>query len=829
MPRRTVGKAKRFVEAYDYDPLISPGITMLKFGALGNPHERLFRLSQDHRFLSWHAGILGPKIGSNCVVDLEKVSRIMQGQNTFQFQRFAHLFGDASEKSLSIVYLDKNNQEKTLNLIAPSADVFKLFFGGIRALVKKLQDQRQNYSKDSLFLKSLWDRADADHSGTLTFKEISQLVASININLPNDKIKQIYKKYDVDGNGTLDFSEFIDFMAHLRRRIDLEAIWTMVVEGQSLADPMAQLNIEDDFKYADSTISVDQFINFYAEASREELTPDDALELLEYCNVSATAHTGTRHQADRSTIYDLNLEITFTMFANVLKNLVKTNLLDPTRSVEYQDMNRPLSHYYMASSHNTYLEGDQLTSFSSVNRYVDDLLSGCRCVELDCWDGDNGQPIISHGHTITGKILFKDVIRAISEYGFVNSPYPIVLSIENHCSLEQQKVLARIMREILKDMLALPLKSGEFAFLPSPSDLTRKVLVKGKRVNDASIEEDEEDEEEDEESEEWVMKQKDAAVAIEKMKAGANMKRDGTARALNAEKTEVKLDPKKKAHAPKIHPDLSNVVYLGTGKVKNFSPEVSRAIPSDMMASYGETKTNKLVKDTKKVRGWIEHNKTHLSRIYPKGTRIDSSNYLPTAAWAAGNQLVALNYQTGDLPYHINHGKFLENGRSGYVLKPEYMIDDSVKMPDSTDEGYRLILNIISGSYLPKPGGAQKGEIIDPFVVVYLNGPNMSEFVEVKTKTIQDNGFNPVWNQTFTFDIKRPELNYLTFYVNDEDVLSHEFIAFVSLPVSCIREGFRTIQLYNIMGKRDQDFEYASLFVRATFEPIGGSTKISSP
>ncbi|RYY84400.1 hypothetical protein EON63_09315 [archaeon] len=56
-----------------------------------------------------------------------------------------------------------------------------------------------------------------------------------------------------------------------------------------------------------------------------------------------------------------------------------------------------------------------------------------------------------------------------------------------------------------------------------------------------------------------------------------------------------------------------------------------------------------------------------------------------------------------------------------------------------------LTINVISASQLPKPGGVQKGEIIDPYVVVYVNGPNDS--FEVKTRTINDNGFNPVWNQ----------------------------------------------------------------------------------
>ena len=145
------------------------------------------------------------------------------------------------------------------------------------------------------------------------------------------------------------------------------------------------------------------------------------------------------------------------------------------------DFSHPLTSYFISSSHNTYLVDHQLYGKATVQGYINVLDRACRCVEIDVWDGDDGEPKVDHGMTLTESVTFKEVCEAIGKHAFLHSNLPLIVSLECHASIPQQEKMVSIMKATWKDSLvedAIGDWNTSEKGLPPPSLLKNKILIK---------------------------------------------------------------------------------------------------------------------------------------------------------------------------------------------------------------------------------------------------------------------------------------------------------------------------------------------------------------
>jgi phosphatidylinositol phospholipase C delta len=182
--------------------------------------------------------------------------------------------------------------------------------------------------------------------------------------------------------------------------------------------------------------------------------------------------------------------------------------------------------------------------------------------------------------------------------------------------------------------------------------------------------------------------------------------------------------------------------------------------------------------------------------------------------------MAALNIQSSDEGLFVNDGRFRENGGVGYVLKPSILMMKDEHDPRST----HLEIKILSGSCLPKPKGLSFGECIDPYVKISLFDCHEGKEVNLSqtTNVLLQNGFSPIWNfeDSFHLDVKNTSVAVMQFSVWNKNSLpkDDEIIASASVPISCMRQGIRSVQLFDENMTRSGAFAFASLLVLVKFK-----------
>ncbi|CAA0834407.1 Phosphoinositide phospholipase C 6 [Striga hermonthica] len=487
--------------------------------------------------------------------------------------------------------------------------------------------------------------------------------------------------------------------------------------------------------------------------------------------------------------------------------LFQDDLNGPISPTVHHDMTAPLQHYFIYTGHNSYLTGNQLSSDCSEIPIVKALENGVRGIELDLWPNSAKDNVhVLHGRTLTTPVPLMKCLKSIKEHAFVKSPYPVIITLEDHLTPELQAKVAEMVSQIFGDMLYCP-ESGCLEEFPSPEALKHKIVLSTKPPKEYLGTN--------------IVNNKDGESSSPKEKYSSDDEPEppeGDDKSDSDDEDCESFNQKSGAAAP----EYKRLIAIHAGNAKNKSLRQVLKIRGNkaVRLSLSEQELEKAA--ALYATDVVRFTQKNILRVYPKGTRVTSSNFRPINGWIHGAQMVAFNMQGYGKSLWMMHGLFRSNGECGYIKKPDVLMEKNrsnepfdpslpwpvrktLKVIVYMGDGWRMDFSHTHFDTFSPP---------DFYTKIYILGVPADD-AKRKTRVIEDD-WTPYWDQEFKFPLRIPELALLRIEVREYDRSDKDdFGGQTCLPVSELRPGIRAVPLYDKKGKK---FKSVRLLMRFQFE-----------